>query len=107
MSLTPRLGAAWSYVKEYAAAVMAAAVTFGGINQLLSIIKYPASNEVLRLLNAIIRRGFPGHLLLPDYGGPIPWPFHLRAAAVGVMLIAVGILIGLLANVRARPRPAR
>jgi hypothetical protein len=108
MSVTPRLGAAWGYVKEYAAAVMAAALMFGGIHQLLSAVKYPISFGVLRFLNAIIRRGFPGHFPLPDYGGAstIPWLFHVRNAAVGIMLIIVGILIAVLANVRNQGQPA-
>jgi len=104
-----RLSAAWGYVKEHAVGVMAAAVTFAGINQLLLIMKYPISSGMLRFLNAMIRRGFPGHFLLPDYGGTsaIPWLYHLRSAAVGIMLITIGILIAVLANARAHSRPTR
>ena len=109
MNLTRRLRGARGYVKEYAVAVIAAAVTFGGINQLLLTMKYPISLGVLRFLKAIIRRAFPGHFLLPDYDDTsvIPWLYHLRGAAVGIMLITIGILIAVLANVRAQPRPTR
>jgi hypothetical protein len=107
MSLAPRLRAAWGYVKEYAASVMAAALMFGGINQLLSALRYTAFFGGGRLINEVIRRAFPGRFLLPNYGGPIPWLFHLRTAALGIMLIAVGTLIGLLANIRNQRLPAR
>jgi hypothetical protein len=105
MSGTPRLRAGWAHVKRYAAAVTAAALMFGGATQLLSALNYTISSGVLRLTNAVIRRGFPDHFPLTDYG-PIPWLFHLRGAAIGVMLITVGVLVGVLVNIRNGRLPA-
>jgi hypothetical protein len=105
MSGTPRLRAGWGHVKRYAAAVTAAALMFGGATQLLSALKYTISIGVLRLINAVIRQGFPDHFPITDYGS-IPWLFHLRAAAIGVMLIIGGILVGVLANIRSERQDA-
>jgi len=93
---------AWIRVKEHAAPVIAAVLIYGGIFQVISVLRYPLANGVVQLANVIIRKGFPDHLLLAEYGS-IPWLFHAKFGALGAMLIAVGILVGLWVNARSQP----
>jgi hypothetical protein len=100
MSGPSKLRLAWVYIKEYGAAVVAAALMYGGTHQVISALKYPFTSGLLQLVNVVIHRGFPDSLPLPDYSGTIPWISQARICAVGVIVIVVGIMVGLWANVR-------
>jgi len=82
-----------------------AALKYGGICQILSVLRYPLADSIVKLINAIIRRAFRERLLLGDFG-PLPWAFHAKVVAEGVMVALVGMLIGLWALARSQHRPA-
>lgn len=104
MTRSPLLNGAWTYVKEYAAAVIAAALMYAGIRQIISAVSFPVTDGVLQLVNAIIQRGFRDRMPLPDYYGEIPWLFPVRVAAVGVIAVVVGSFVGLWVNLRKQRR---
>jgi hypothetical protein len=103
MSEPKLLSVGWARVKEYAPAVMAAAVMFGGLKEMISMVKYPVSGLVLGLINAIIRKAFRNQLPLSgDTFFYLPWQFEARRFAMGVIVLVVGMFLGLLANARSR-----
>jgi len=69
------------------------------------VLRYPLADSIVKLINAIIRRAFRERLLLGDFG-PLPWAFHAKVVAEGVMVALVGMLIGLWALARSQHRPA-
>ena len=100
------MGVGWIYFKEYAPAAVAAALMYGGIQQIISVLKYLFTNGILQLINTVIRRGFRDRFPMPDYGR-IPWLFHARVTGVGVIVIVLGIFVGLWANARSQDQPTR
>ena len=92
------LSAARSHLKEYAAAVIAANLIFGGLKGLISVLKYPLTDWLLRAINAIIRQGFRNRMSLPDPYGSFPWWFYVGYAAGGAIVMMLGILVGLWVN---------
>jgi hypothetical protein len=96
-----RLRAARAYINEYAGAVTAAALMYGGTYQIISVLKHPVAIGIMHLINAVIRRGARGVMPLPDYGG-IPWLLFTKFAAIGAVVLVVGLLIGLGVNVRSQ-----
>jgi hypothetical protein len=105
MSWSP-LNTAMNHVRQRAAPVMAAALMFAGIYELIATLKFPIGGMILRLINAIIIRGFRDRLLLPDYA-PMPWWFSARSIATAVIVIVLGIFLGLWVNVRSQRQPNR
>jgi hypothetical protein len=101
MTSQSSLHVAMDYVKEYAAAIIAAALMYAGIHQVISVFSQPLAMGIIGLINAISRRGFHGVTLLPEFSG-IPWLFFTRVLAIGVIVIVVGILVGLWANSRSQ-----
>jgi hypothetical protein len=97
MTRASRLRAGWIYVKQYGTAVVAAGLMYAGIYQIISALKYPIANGILKILNAILVRGFRDRMPLPEYGW-IPWAFHARVVAMGVIVIVVGLFVGLWTN---------
>jgi len=83
------------YVKEYAGAVVAACLMYGGILQFV----------LVRLVNAIIQTGFRDRMPLRDvyYGGP-RWVDTLFIAG-GIIAITLGILVGLWVNSKSQHAP--
>ncbi len=93
------------HLKDYAPAVIAAELMFGGARAFISTLKYPLADGLLRIINAIIRNGFPGQMLLQEYYGTPPWWYHVGIAAEGLIMMTLGILTGLWANFREQRRP--
>jgi hypothetical protein len=79
---------------------MAAGLMYAGMHQIISVLKYPIAIGIMKILNAILVRGWRDRMpLLPEYGWT-PWAFHVRVAAMGVIVIVVGLFIGLWTNSR-------
>ena len=97
------LRAGWMLGKEHALAVMAAALMYGGIHQIISALKYPLTDLMLKVVNAILRRGLRD--VLPNYYGGIPWQYHAKVVAVGVIVLIVGIFIGLWVHAKNHRQP--
>ncbi|MGP0019674.1 MAG: hypothetical protein ACLPHP_13965 [Candidatus Sulfotelmatobacter sp.] len=93
----------WTRVKEFAPAAMAAALMYGGIHQIFSVLKQVLGIGIMRLINTATEMIFPGYYL-PRYGA-IPWPMFARVAAVGVIIAAVGMFIGLWVQARSGTNP--
>jgi hypothetical protein len=100
------LRSGWIHVKEYALAVMAAGLMYAGTGQILSVLKSVLGNYIVRFINLLIKQEFPDHMLLGEFG-TIPWPFQAKMAAVGVIVIILGIFVGLWAHTRNRSRLER
>ncbi len=94
----------WTRVKEFAPAVMAAALMYGGIHQIFSVLNQALGIVIMRLINAASEKISSGNYL-PRYGA-IPWPFFARVAAVGVIIAVVGTFVGLWVQARNQRRPA-
>jgi hypothetical protein len=95
----------WTRVKEFAPAVMAAALMYGGIHQIFSVLNQVLGIGIMRLINTASEQVSSGYYL-PRYGA-IPWPFYARVAAIGVIIAVLGTLIGLWVDARSRRQPAR
>jgi hypothetical protein len=107
MSQPHQIRAAWKYAKDYAAALVAAEFMFSGARTFISVLKYPAAVELLKLTNAVIRKGFRGWTLLQEYYAQPPWWYQVRIAAGGAIAITLGVLIGLWANsIEQRGKPS-
>jgi len=91
----------WARIKHQIPAVIAAALMYGGLNQMISTLRYPLTGAVLGLINFIIRTGFRNVFLLQNPYSGVPWTFHVRVAAVGVMVMTVGLLVGVWVNAKA------
>jgi len=93
----------WTRIKEFAPAVMAAALIYGGIHQTFSVLNQALGIGIMRLINAASEKVSSGHYL-PRYGA-IPWPFYAQVAAVGVIIAVVGMFIGLWVQARSQHQP--
>jgi hypothetical protein len=99
------LNQGWIRAKTHAPGVVAAALMYGGIHQILSAIQYPLSNYVVKLVNLILRQAFRNMMPLTEFG-TVPWLYHAKNASVGVIVTVVGMFIGLWVNGRRQHRPA-
>jgi len=90
----------WKSAKKYLLVGLTVAVMRAGIVRVLSDAAYPLTGLVFKVINFIMRRGFPDHLLLNENYGP-PWKYHAMTIAQGLVIFAVGMFLGLWANVRA------
>ncbi len=100
------LRAGWVRVKEFLLAVMAAALMYGGLHQILGVLKYILSGLALGIINAGIRNNFHDSLTLSNPYTGIPWQYQARVAAVGATVMVVGMFLGLWAHARShRPAP--
>jgi len=104
MNKQSRLHAGRRYLSEYCGAAIAAGLIFGGTYQVLNNLKEPIAIGIILLINAIIRTGFRGVPQLPDYAG-MPWLLFVRFAAVGFVVMTVGILVGLWVNMQSQRQP--
>jgi len=93
------------HVRQRLAAVIAAALMYAGIAEIVATLKYPIGSVILRLVNAIIIRGFRDRLLLPEYG-PMPWRFSVRTIAMAVIAIVLGVFLGLWVTGRSQLKSA-
>jgi len=99
------LRAGWTQVKEYAPAVMAAALMYGGIREIFEGILYVIANLTMKGLNAVFLRAFRDVLPLPNQFAGVPWQFHAKLAAEGVIVAVLGMFLGLWVNARAQRHP--
>jgi hypothetical protein len=104
MTTPSLLRAGWTHLKEYAPPVMAAALMYGGIHQILSAFQYPLSNYAVKLINLILRQAFRDVMPLAGFGA-IPWLFYAKVVAEGVIIAVVGMFIGLWVQARSQHRP--
>jgi hypothetical protein len=87
------------YVKEYAVAVISAALIYGGMYQIISAIRvliYPIAHPVPLFVAAAIHAEF--HYVPPVssyYSEARMWVLLIGSVAIAVIVIAVGILFGL------------
>ncbi len=95
----------WTRAKEYVPAVLAAALMYAGIYQILEALQYPLSNYIVKLVNLLLRQAFRDVMPLPERGA-IPWIFHAKMVATGVIVTVVGMFIGLWVHARSRRQPA-
>lgn len=106
MIRTPRLRVVWLYVEEYAPAFLAVDLMFKGLQDIIWPLKYHFINAVARLVNPVIEKYLPGHLILVQYS----W-MHLRFEvsyySFGVIFVVTGIFFGLWAKVRSDRRLAQ
>ncbi len=89
---------ATAYAKEYGAAIIAAALLYGGIHQVISASSQPIAIGIIQLISGIARKAFRD-ITLSEYVG-IPWVFYARVFAIGVIVIVAGLFVGLWANLR-------
>lgn len=101
MTTKTLLGSGWPHAKKYLLAACAVAALNAGLFRALSIVVYPSGTLAVKLINFIIRRDFPDHLLLNPYAAP-PWQDQVRTAAEGVIVLVIGMFLGLWANSTAR-----
>jgi len=92
------------YVKEYAVAVIAAGLIYGGIHEIVSAILipiYPITEAFPRFVDAILKSEFRDlPPLSSNFYEPWMWTVVSKMLAVGVIAIVVGILVGLWAHSR-------
>ena len=94
------------YVKEYAGAVVAAGLIYGGILQFVSVLSRRLADVLVRLVNAIIQTGFRDRMPLRDvYSGGPPWWVQAPFIAEGIIAITLGILVGLWVNSKSQREP--
>lgn len=86
-------------VSERGPAVLAAALIYGGIHQIISTAQYPFTNLVVLLINPIVERQFHYHLTPYGWVG-LPPAFLVEGLALAIIVIVAGILVGLWADVR-------
>ncbi|HTW30545.1 MAG TPA: hypothetical protein VMD76_02640 [Candidatus Sulfotelmatobacter sp.] len=98
------LRSGWIQFKKYGPSVLAAGLIYGGIDQILAVLRYPLSNYVVEFVNFIVRQSFPDRLPLSKFG-MIPWRYELRLAAIGVIVVVVGTFIGLWVQIRSQRHP--
>jgi len=99
--------AGWGHVKQFAGALIAAGLIYGGTHQIFAVLKEPIASGIIYVINSIIRKAFRNAMPLPEHGG-IPWLFHVKVAAVGVIVVMVGLLVGLWVNAKGqRERPSQ
>lgn len=94
------LRAGWVHVKPYLPAVLATALMYGGINQVISVLKYPLTDLTLKVVNALRMKALRDIMPLPNYYGGFPWQYHAKLIATGVIVLIVGMFIGLWAHAR-------
>lgn len=90
----------WRNAKKYSLAVVTIVAMHAGLVRILSDLAYPLTAFAFRIINFILRRGFPDHLLLNESYGP-PWQYHVKTMAQGLALFGVGMFLGLWAKLRA------
>ena len=98
------LRAGWIHVKQNVLAVMAAAVMYVGLHQVFGGLRYPLADLTMQLVNVIFMKAVRDHLPLPNGYRGIPWQYHAKIVAEGVILAVVGMFIGLWANARNQRR---
>lgn len=92
------------YVREYALAVIAVGLIYGGIHEIVSAILipiYPITEVFPRFVDAILKSEFrylPS--LSSNFYEPWMWTVVSKMVVVGVIAIVVGILVGLWAHYR-------
>ena len=106
MTETGLVRAGWVRVKEYLPAVMAAGLMYGGINQILSVLKYLLSGVALTGINEVIRLGFRDRVPLENDYWAVPWTYHVRPIAGAIIVLVVGMFLGLWANARNQQHPS-
>lgn len=97
----------WIQVKEYAPAIVAAALMFGGLQRILHVLGYPLTNAVMEGINGIIRRGLRDTLPLANSEAGFPWQFYAHTLGEGVIVTVTGLLIGVWAHVRNQHPPTQ
>jgi hypothetical protein len=106
MSKPSLLRAGWTRIKEYLPPVIAAALMYEGIRQIIGVLRYVVTGLVLRGINAVISSGFRDRMPLQNYYDGAPWQFHVRVAAESVIVTVIGMFIGLWVNARTQPKSA-
>jgi hypothetical protein len=96
----------WIHAKDYGPGVLAAALIFAGISQILGALQYPLNNYAVQFVNLMLRQAFRDVMPLAERGA-IPWIFHAKIVAEGVIIAVVGMFIGLWVHARSRRQPAR
>jgi len=91
----------WNKVREYLPAVMAAALMYGGIYQIIAALRYPLTGVVVIAIKAIVKRAFRDRVPLPNYF-LFPWQLTATSIATGVIVLVVGMFIGLWVNARSQ-----
>jgi hypothetical protein len=95
------------HVKDYAGAVVAAGLMYGGISQFVSVLSRRLADILVRLINAVIQTGFRDRMPLRDvYSGGPPWWVQTPFIAVGIIAITLGILVGLWVNSKSQREPS-
>jgi hypothetical protein len=91
---------AWSNGKKYLLAALTVAGMGAGLQQLISELAYPLTGLVIKAINFILRTGFRDHLLVREPYGP-RWSYLITEMAASLIILVVGMLLGLWANLRA------
>lgn len=94
----------WKPAKTYFLAICTAGLLRFGIGEISSAVAYPVAGVTVRFVNWLLRRSLPDHLLLNDSFLTIPWTYHLKTVAGGVIVVVLAMFLGLLANVRLERR---
>ena len=97
--------------KEYFLAVIAAWLMYGGVRQILGVLRFFITGLILNSINGVrlqarTLQAFRGRLPLanPYSPGP-PWQYQAKAIAIGVVVIALGMFVGLWAHIRTQRKP--
>ena len=106
MTRSSYLRTGWIHVKTYTPAVIAAALMYGGLHQIISVLKYLLTRVILQGINALIRQSFRDIMPLPNNYHGAPWQFDAKVAGIGIIVAGLGMFIGFWAQARSRARPA-
>lgn len=97
----------WTQLKRFFPAVVSAGLMYGGIHQIIDVLKYVLTDAILQFMNALIRRAFPDTFPLPDRYGR-PWGafqvHQIEVATIGLIVVSVGALVGFWTRARTLPR---
>lgn len=101
----------YAQLKRFFPAVLSAGLIYGGLHQIIGVLRYFVTDAILQFMNALIRKAFPDTFPLPDrYGAPWGWGafqvYQIKMAALGVIVVIVGILAGIWVRARALRRIA-
>lgn len=94
----------WAYVREYGIAVIAAALIYGGLHQIISallVVIYPITRGVPPFFDALVHWEF--HYLpslTSSYNNIWMWFLLAKTIAIAVIVITVGVFFGLWAKSR-------
>jgi len=101
------LYAGWRQAKEFLPSVIASCLMFGGLQEIISTLKYPLTGLSVGMINALIRRTFHDVMPLRNNYMFSSWQFEVKQVAIAVIVLILGSFVGLWVNLRAESKSNR